>query len=134
MQLGRSLLLPAAVSFLLVPHGLGEMQPTKPGTAVDSVTVLVKNRRVDEITVSYQYQGGGVRRLGRVLPGRDATFRIPWQAAQLKLRVRIIGGGERATNAVTPQPEDLVELWAHGSLNPRSLRIIRATDHLRPPI
>jgi hypothetical protein len=125
MQLGRSLLLPAAVGFLLVPQQPGVVQPWRSDTAVDSVTVLVKNRRVDEITVSYQYQGGGVRRLGRVMPGRDATFRIPWYSAQLKLRVRIIGGGERATNAVTPQPGDLVELWAHGSLNPRSLRIIR---------
>jgi hypothetical protein len=90
----------------------------------DSIIVVVKNVRIDEVTVYAQFHGRGRRRVGRVEGNAQRSFVISWSNAELTMFAQGPGEQPQPSNPVSPRVGDRYEFTVHPSFQPISLRLV----------
>lgn len=125
----RLLLVPVGVLVIAIPSAAPGQQ--EPSTPPDSITVIVRNVRIDAVTVSARHEGAYKRRLGRVDGHGERTFVIVWRRGEFRMTAKADGEREFVSNEVVTRPGDRLEFVVHPSFQMRSLRLV-GTDRDRP--
>ena len=101
-----------AVATAAACAGGPDAEPDAPPLTEPTITVTVRNERLERVVIWVQYDAASPRRVGIVDVGTARTFTVAWRRAdQVRMIVRgDARGGESVSNGVTVQAGAHLEL------------------------